>query len=151
MMTRHADAKSSARKQSDLQCYGRSPCFGNVKLGNEGVKRRRFSNMVAGEVVEVGGGIGLDDCERNGVAGDVENDGYGGIRRPSEVSGGGRRWRRKKRRSTGGNLNHKVSQKVNGIEKSGRESDESVEGKTRVFSSLVAMVSLEYESERMYK
>ncbi|GMN42094.1 hypothetical protein TIFTF001_011325 [Ficus carica] len=43
--------------------------------------------MVAGEVVEVGGGVGLGDGERNGVAGGVENGGLGGIRRPSEVSG----------------------------------------------------------------
>ena len=38
-------------------------------------------------MVEVGGGVGLGDGERNGVTGGVENGGLGGIRRPSEVSG----------------------------------------------------------------
>ncbi|GMN20111.1 hypothetical protein TIFTF001_047049 [Ficus carica] len=81
VMTGHADAKSPVRKQSDLQGQDRRSCFGYVQLGNEGVKQRRFTDMVAREEV------GLGDSEGNAVVLGVENDGYGGIRRPSEVSG----------------------------------------------------------------
>ena len=84
-MTRRADAESSVRKQSDLQGYGRSSCFGYVKFGNEGVKQQRLADMIAGDEVEVG--VGRGDGEGNAVVWGVENDGFGGIRRPSEVSG----------------------------------------------------------------
>lgn len=51
------------------------------------MKQRRFTDVVAGDEVEIVGCVGLGDGEGNAVVWGVENDGYGGIRRPSEVSG----------------------------------------------------------------
>ncbi|GMN36562.1 hypothetical protein TIFTF001_042465 [Ficus carica] len=58
--------------KSDLQGQDRRSCFGDVQLGNDMVAREE---------------AGLGDGEGNAVLLGVENDGYGGIRRPSEVSG----------------------------------------------------------------